>query len=39
MDAQKPEFQDVAAPALIVDENDNIVGMEEPATEDKKEEA
>lgn len=39
MEETKPTFEDVAAPALIVDENDEIIGEEKPATEDKKEEA
>lgn len=39
MEAEKIEFKDGAAPALIVDENDNIVGVEEPASEEAKEEA
>lgn len=30
MDAQKPEIQDVAAPAIAVDENGEMVAIEQP---------
>lgn len=39
MEAPETEIQDHAAPALIVDENDEIIGNEAPATEESKEDA
>lgn len=39
MEAPENEIQGNAAPAITVDENDELIGIEEPATEESKEEA